>query len=114
MDGAKSASAAFGRVADPTPPRVRALASEGERGEVVQLRYRVVEAGGASRETASVFRGGRRVATIPGRLHEVEADTLFYFLPWRSTVRGALRFCVVSTDPAGNRSKRSCAPLHIT
>jgi Divergent InlB B-repeat domain len=114
MDGAKSASAAFGRVADPTPPRVRALASEGERGEVVQLRYRVVEAGGASRETASVLRGGRRVATITGPLHEVEADTLYYFLPWRSTVRGTLRFCVVSTDTAGNRSKRSCAPLHIT
>jgi hypothetical protein len=80
----------------------------------VQLRYKVFEAGGASRETASVFRGGRRVATIPGRPHEVEADTLYYFLPWRSTVRGTLRFCVVSTDTAGNRSKRSCAPLHIT
>ena len=114
MDGAKSASATFGRVADPNPPRVTALASEGERGEVVQLRYRVVEAGGASRETATVFRGTRRLATIQGRAHEVEADTLFYFLPWRSTVAGKLRFCVVSTDTAGNRSKRSCAPLLIS
>jgi hypothetical protein len=114
MDGAKSASATFGRVADPTPPRVTALASEGERGEIVQLRYRVVEAGGKSRETATVYRAGRRLATIPGRLHEVELDTLFYFLPWRSTVRGTLRFCVVSTDSSGNRSKPSCAALHIS
>lgn len=114
MNGAKSASATFGRVADPIAPRVKALASEGERGDVVQLRYRVVEAGGASRETAVVFRGSRRLATIPGRLHAVEPDTLFYFLPWRGTVAGTLRFCVVSTDTAGNRSKPSCAPLHIT
>ncbi len=114
LDGAKSVSATFGRVADPTPPRVKALASEGERGETVQLRYRLVEAGGKSRETAAVFRGGRRLATVTGRLHEVDPDALFYFLPWRSTARGKLRFCVTSTDAAGNRSQASCAPLHIT
>jgi hypothetical protein len=114
LDGAKSASATFGRVADPTPPRVKALASGGDRGEIVQLRYRVVEASGKSRETASIFRGARRLATISGRLHEVEPDALFYFLPWRSSARGNLRFCVTSTDAAGNRSKASCAPLHIT
>ena len=91
-----------------------ALASKGERGEIAQLRYRVVEAGGRSRETAAVFRGDRRLATIAGRLHEVDADALFYFLPWRSTARGKLRFCVTSTDAAGNRSQASCAPLHIT
>jgi hypothetical protein len=114
LDGAKSVSATFGRVADPTPPRVKALASEGDRGKIVQLRYRVVEASGTSRETATVFRGKRRLATIIGRLHEVERDALFYFLPWRSTARGKLRFCVTSTDAAGNRSQASCAPLNIT
>jgi hypothetical protein len=114
LNGAKSASATFGRVADPTPPRVKALASDGERGETVQLRYRLVEAGGKSREDAAVFRGRRRLATITGRLHEVDPDALFYFLPWRSTARGKLRFCITSTDAAGNRSQASCAPLHIT
>ena len=114
LDGAKSASATFGRVADPTPPRVTALTSEGERGEIARLRYRVVEASGKSRETARIFRGKRRVGTVTGRLHEVDADALFYFLPWRSSARGKLRFCVTSTDTAGNRSKASCAPLHIT
>jgi hypothetical protein len=114
VDGAKSVSASFGRVADPTPPQVTALASKGERGASVQLRYRVVEASGKSRETATVYRGKQRLATITGRLHQVERDALFYFLPWRSTVRGKLRFCVTSTDAAGNRSQASCAPLHIT
>ena len=114
LDGAKSASATFGRVADPTPPRVTALASKGERGEIVQLRYRVVEAGGQSRETAAIFRGKRRLAAVTGRPHEVDPEALFYFLPWRSTARGKLRFCVTSTDAAGNRSQASCAPLHIT
>jgi hypothetical protein len=47
-------------------------------------------------------------------LHTIDPDALFYFVPWRSTARGDLRFCVVSTDTAGNRSKPSCAPLHIT
>ena len=114
LDGAKSASATFGRIADPVPPRVRALASTGELGKMAHLRYRVTEASGKSRETAAIYRGGRRLATVSGRLHEVEPDTLFYFLRWRSTVSGKLRFCITSTDAAGNRSKASCAPLVIT
>ena len=114
LDGAKSVSATFGRVADPTPPLVTALASKGEPGRTVKLRYRVVEAGGQSRETATVLRGKRRLATISGRFHEVDPEALFYFLPWRSTARGKLRFCIMSTDAAGNRSQASCAPLRIT
>jgi hypothetical protein len=114
LDGAKSAAATFGRVADPTPPRVKALASSGELGRVAQLRYRVVEASGRSSEEATIFRNGRRVDTVSVRLHTVDPEALFYFIRWRSTVRGNLRFCVVSTDTAGNRSKPSCAPLHVT
>ena len=114
LDGAKSASATFGRVVDPTPPRVRALASRGELGRFARLRYRVVEASGRSREAATILRGARRVGTAAVPLHTVDPEALFYFVPWRSTARGNLRFCVVSTDVAGNRSRQSCAPLHIT
>ena len=114
LDGAKSAAATFGRVADPTPPRVKALASSGEPGRIAQLRYRVVEASGRSSEEATIFRGTRRLGTASARLHIVDPEALFYFIRWRSTARGNLRFCVVSTDTAGNRSKPSCAPLHIT
>jgi hypothetical protein len=114
MDGPKAASAVFGRVADPKPPRVTALESSGVAGETTRLRYRVVEAGGRSRETATVFRGARRVGTVSGAMHDVDPDALFYFLPWRTALRGDLRFCVTSIDPAGNRSRPSCAGLRIT
>ena len=114
LDGAKAAAATFGRVADPTPPRVKALASSGELARIAQLRYRVVEKSGKSRETATIFRGTRRLDTVAAPLHTVDPEALFYFIRWRSTARGNLRFCVVSTDTAGNRSKPSCAPLHIT
>lgn len=114
MDGAKSVSATFGRQADPTPPRVTALGSSGVRGQIARLRYRLAEAGGRTRETATVFRGSRRLATVRGQAHVADPDALFYFLPWRSTVSGKLRFCVSSTDAADNRSKPSCAPLEIT
>ena len=114
LDGAKSASATFGRAADPTPPRVTALASAGKRGRIAQLRYRLVEAGGKSSETATIFRGRRQVGKAAAPLHAVDPDALFYFIRWRSTARGLLRFCVVSTDAAGNRSQPSCAPLRIT
>jgi uncharacterized repeat protein (TIGR02543 family) len=114
LDGAKSTAATFGRVADPTPPRVKALASSGKLGRIAQVRYRVIEASGRSRETATILRGKRRLATVGAPMHAVDPDALYYFIRWRSTARGKLRFCVVSTDVAGNRSKPSCAPLHIT
>jgi len=113
LDGAKSIAATFARAEDPAPPRVRALASTGTLGHVVRLRYRVTEDSGQSRETATVFRGSTPLAMVRGTLHEVDPDALYSFLPWRATARGALRFCVTSRDPAGNRSTPSCAPLQI-
>lgn len=116
MTGPKAVSATFGRVADPIAPRVVALASTAPRGGVAHLRYRVTEASGRSKETAQVFRGRRAIATVRGLEHAVDPDALFYFLPWRVSPKltdKALRFCITSTDPAGNRSKPSCAPLHI-
>lgn len=116
MDGPKSASATFGRAGDRVAPVVQALPSVGRPGASAQLRYRVREQAGRSRETATVFRGRTRLATVRGRMHVVEPDVLFYFLPWRVPMNvkaGALRFCVQSVDPTGNRSRPSCAPLRI-
>ncbi len=116
MDAPKSVSVTFARLGDRLPPVVRALPSAGVRGALTQLRYRVQEKSGRSRETATVFRGSKRLATVRGRMHAIEPDVLFYFLPWRvpaSTAQGALRFCVQAVDPAGNRSRQSCARLRI-
>ena len=110
IDGAKSASATFGRVADPTPPRVRALASEGElgrsRSSATASSRRAARA--VRRSRSSVAHGVRPFAASCTRS---TPDTLFYFIRWRSTARGSLRFCVVSTDTAGNRSKRAARPF---
>jgi hypothetical protein len=117
MDGPKSVSATFGRAADPVPPRVTALKSTGAPGAIARLRYRVVEASGRSSEVARILRAGRVVAVVWGKAHDVSPDVLFYFISWRvppSLGPGNLRFCVVSTDPAGNTSKPGCAPLRIT
>ncbi len=117
MTGPKSVSATFGRVADPIAPRVAALTSTAERGGVAHLRYRVTEASGRSKEVARILRGRRAIATVRGKEHAVDPDVLFYFLPWRVSPKlpdQALRFCITSTDQAGNRSKPSCALLHIT
>jgi hypothetical protein len=116
MDGPKSVSATFGRLADRAAPRVKSLPSTGAPGRTARLRYRLREESGRSREWASVFRGHKRLATVRGPLDEVEPGVLFYFLPWRvpaSFPPSILRFCVWAVDPTGNRSPPSCAPLRI-
>jgi uncharacterized repeat protein (TIGR02543 family) len=117
MDAPKSVSVTFARQADRKAPVVRALPSSGAPGARTQLRYRLQEQSGRSREAAFVFRGTKRVATVRGRMHAVEPDVLFYFLRWRVPVATdttrPLRFCVEAVDPTGNRSRRSCAALRI-
>jgi len=117
MDGPKSVSATFGRIADQKAPTVKALPSTGEPGRVARLRYGVRDASGKSREWASIFRGAKRLATVRGTLDDIDAEALFYVLSWRvprALKPQTLRFCVWAVDPSGNRSKPSCAPLHIT
>lgn len=117
MNGPKAVSATFARVVDSTAPRIVALPSTGERGRVARLRYRITEASGHSKEVAQVFRGSRAIVTVRGPEHAVDPGALSYFLPWRVNAKlpdKALRFCITSTDLAGNRSTASCAPLHIS
>jgi hypothetical protein len=114
MSGPQAVSATFARPSDRVAPRVKALPSTGSTGAVVRLRYRVTDASGRTRETATVYRGSARVATIRGGWHALEADTLFYFLTWAKPTAGDLHFCVTSEDATGNRSKPSCAPLHVS
>lgn len=114
MDGPKAASATFGRPSDRTAPKVKALPGSGSRGETVRLRYRVSDASRRSRETAIVYAGSRKLATIRGTEHAIDAGALFYFVPWRRAAAAATRFCITSIDPTGNVSKPSCAPLRIS
>jgi uncharacterized repeat protein (TIGR02543 family) len=116
MKGPQTVTATFAPNADQAAPRVTALASTGQRGSIVRLRYRVTDDSGRSREWATVYQGSRRLGTVRGTLDEADPDALFYFLPWRAprTVGpGELRFCVQAADPTGNVSPRSCAPLKL-
>jgi hypothetical protein len=114
LSGPQSVSATFARPNDRVAPVVKALPSSGAGGVPVRLPYRVTDASPRTRETATVYRGTRPVVVIRGRWHALEADTLFYFLTWAKPMPGAFRFCVSSQDLTGNRSKPSCAPLHVS
>jgi hypothetical protein len=117
VDGPKSVAATFAKLADQIAPKVKALPSSGKHGRVARLRYRVTEKSGRSREWATIYRGGKPLATVRGRLDDVEIGVLFYFLPWRVplavTPGSTLRFCVRAVDPTGNRGGPSCASLRI-
>ena len=57
-------------------PTVRALASSGQRGNTVRLRYRVSDESGQSQETITVYRGKARVAIVRGRLGDAQAGRI--------------------------------------
>jgi uncharacterized repeat protein (TIGR01451 family) len=102
---------------DTSPPRVKALPSSGRRGKTMRIRYRVSDDSGMSKERVTVFRARRLLAMIASPLDRAEAGTLYYYVKWRvpgALTKGRLRACVRATDPAGNRSKTSCAALRVT
>ena len=117
VDGPKTVGAVFLEFGDAEPPSVTALGSSGRRGEVVRLRYLARDNRGRTRETAVVYRGTRALARVKGTLGDrSDESVLFYFLAWRAPkaiAPGALRFCVRSTDAAGNTSRESCAALRL-
>lgn len=116
MTRARTVAAEFATSSDRIAPRVRALASDGQRQDGVRLRYKVVEAGRSSREVAVVYSGRKKLATISGRMDALDPDVLFDFLVWRprSSIRpGVYRFCVTSLDPSGNVSRPSCAAVRL-
>ncbi len=82
----------------------------------MRIRYRVSDDSGMSKERVTVFRARRLLATIASPLDRAEARTLYYYVKWRvpALTKGRLRACVRATDPAGNRSKTSCAALRVT
>ncbi len=101
---------------DTQPPVVRAVASSGKRGKTAKLSYRVTDDSGVTQEKIRILRGSRVLATVsttPGPATPGKS----YFVNWKvpkSLKKGALRFCVTSTDEAGFASKASCATLKIT
>jgi hypothetical protein len=99
---------------DPRAPVDRAFASRGVHGKTVRLSYWAADGRGVTADTLRVYRKSRLLGTVRIRLGDA-SPFLNYYARWHAPrkVRGKLRFCVQSTDAAGNRSNQSCAPLTI-
>jgi hypothetical protein len=99
---------------DTRAPRTEALKSAGVHGKVARLDYYAADGRGETSETIVVYKGKRVLKRI-NYLLEDTSPFLSYFARWNvpKKTRGKLRFCVTSTDRAGNKSKAACAALTI-
>jgi hypothetical protein len=99
---------------DSRAPLTEALRSTGTHGKIVSIDYFAADGRGETADTVVVYRGKK----VLKRFNFPIADTspfLIYSARWKvpKKTRGKLRFCVTSTDRAGNKSKTSCAALTI-
>ena len=99
---------------DTRAPFTQAIKSSGVHGKVTRLDYFAADGRGETSDTIVVYKGKKVVR----RFNFLIADTspfLVYSANWKvpKKTRGKFRFCVASTDRAGNRSKTSCAALTI-
>jgi hypothetical protein len=99
---------------DTRAPFTEALKSKGVHGKEVRLDYFAADGRGETADAIVVYKGKKVVK----RFNFLIADTspfLIYFARWKvpRKTRGTFRFCVTSTDRAGNKSKTSCAALTI-
>jgi hypothetical protein len=99
---------------DSRPPLDRAFASRGVHGKVAELVYAAQDGRGVTADTIRVYRRNHLVKTI--RIALGDASPFYaYDARWRvpRSIHGRLRFCVRSTDAAGNKSNLSCSRLVI-
>src|SRR5262245_14353981 len=99
---------------DTRAPVDHAFASKGVHGKTVRLSYWAADGRGVTADTLRVYRKNRLLGTARIGLGDA-SPFLTYYARWHAPrkVRGKLRFCVQSTDAAGNKSNLSCAKLTI-
>ena len=99
---------------DHRAPIDQAIKSAGTHGKIVQLFYLAMDGRGETADTIVVYKGKK----VQKRIHYLLEDTSPFFpyvANWKvpKKTKGKLRFCVSSTDRAGNKSNNSCAALTI-
>ncbi len=99
---------------DKRAPIDQAFRSTGTHGKIAGLGYLAMDGRGETADTFVISKGKKVLKRIRLQL----ADTspfLPYIVRWNvpKKVKGKLRFCVSSTDRAGNKSNTSCAALTI-
>lgn len=101
---------------DRQAPLIKTRRAAAARGRVAQLRFRVFDDSGKSRELLTILRGKATIGRVSVPLGSVVSD-LVYAAGWRvpkSAGPGEDLYCAVAVDAAGNRSKRSCSALIVT
>jgi hypothetical protein len=86
------------------------------RGATATLTYSVLEDSHRSKETIRVLAGTNQLArfTTPLRVSRyTDVRTVKWQVPSTVTDADNLQFCVVATDPAGNRGRAQCAPIQL-
>ena len=122
---ARSATAALQALAaanaldspDVKAPLVTAHPASATRGKPAKLHFDVFDDSGRSKAIVRVYESGVLVATLTspqGFKIGTRPVTVQWLVPAKLRSR-QLRFCVVASDPAGNRSAPACAPfLRVT
>lgn len=96
---------------DVRAPLVTAYPASATRGKVALLHVDLFDDSGRTRGVVRVYEAGRPLAALtvpPGFRIGTRSVTVRWPVPRRLASR-RLRFCVVASDPAGNRSKPACA-----
>jgi len=101
------------RSPDIRPPLVTAHPASATRGKPANLRFDVFDDSGRSRAVVRVYENDSLLATLASP-PAFKIGTRTARVRWRvpATLRSRLlRFCIVASDPAGNRSRPACAPF---
>lgn len=99
---------------DRRAPVDEALKSTGVHGKIALLGYYAADGRGETADTIVVYRGRKVLKRINYPLQDTN-PFLSYVARWKvpRKTKGKLRFCVASTDRAGNTSVASCAALTV-
>jgi hypothetical protein len=99
---------------DARPPVTEAIKSSGTHGKTVDLFYIVADGRGETADAIVLYRGKKVIKRFNYPLGDT-SPFYYYSARWKvpKKTKGKFRFCVTSTDRAGNKSKASCAALTI-
>ncbi len=98
-------------------PLVTAYPASARQGRPARLRFDLFDDSGRSSARVRVYESGALVATLATQMR-FQIGTRHADVSWHVPKRlrsRQLRFCVVASDPSGNRSAPTCAPfLRVT
>ena len=99
--------------ADVRAPLVTAYPASAHRGSPATLRFDLFDDSGRSSAVVRVYESGAVVAILHSQM-QFEIGTRHADVTWQVPKRlrsRMLRFCVIASDPSGNRSPSTCAPF---